>query len=147
MNTHATEPRYDDTARAAAARPTLAALFSNLWRQTTTLVSEEAELAKNEMSEKADQAISGAALIVAGGVVIFAGFLALLVAATNALVMWLPPEHASWLAPLIVGAVVLVIGFIALASGRSELKARNLAPTRTLRSLRRDGRIVKEHLQ
>jgi xanthine/uracil permease len=99
------------------------------------------------MSEKADQAISGAALIVAGGAVIFAGFLALLVAATNALVMWLPPEHASWLAPLIVGAVVLVIGFIALASGRSELKARNLAPTRTLRSLRRDGRIVKEHLQ
>jgi uncharacterized membrane protein YqjE len=147
MNTHATEPRYDDTARAAAARPTLAALFSNLWRQTTTLVSEEAELAKTEMSEKADQAISGAALIVAGGAVIFAGFLALLVAATNALVMWLPPEHASWLAPLIVGAVVLVIGFIALASGRSELKARNLAPTRTLRSLRRDGRIVKEHLQ
>jgi hypothetical protein len=149
MDTPTTEPRYDDAAPrpAVRGRPALATLFSDLWRETATLVREEAELAKTEISHKTDQALAGVGLIAAGGAVIFAGFLALLVAAANALLPMLPAEHALWLAPLIVGGVVIVIGFIALASGRSDLKARSLVPSRSLRSLRRDGRIVKEHLQ
>jgi hypothetical protein len=59
----------------------------------------------------------------------------------------LPPEYAPWLAPLIVGLVVMIIGYAVLAGGRRELKARSLRPTRSMESLRQDGRLVKEHLQ
>jgi hypothetical protein len=61
--------------------------------------------------------------------------------------MVLPIELAPWLSPLIVGAVVMLIGYAVYAGGKRDLKARNLKPMRTMDSLRRDGRIVKEHLQ
>jgi hypothetical protein len=129
-----------------AGRPSLGTLFSILWRETTTLAREEAELAKVEMSEKASQAARGAGMIAAGGAVVFAGFLALMLAAINALMPLLPLDMATWLAPLIVGVPILLLGFIALAEGRRELKGGNLAPSRTWRSLRRDGRVIKEHV-
>ena len=87
----------------------------------------------------------GIAAMAIGGAIIFAGLLSLLLAATNGLAMMLPPEHASWLAPLIVGLAVMVLGFIALAIGKHELSTRNLKPSRTLESLRRDTDLVKEH--
>jgi hypothetical protein len=125
----------------------LIALFSDLWRETSTLVHEEAELAKAEMSEKVSQVGTGVAAIAIGGAIVFAGFIVLLLAAVNALALMLPPDHADWLAPLIIGLAVIVIGFIALATGRHELKAGNLRPERTMQSLRRDGELVKEHVR
>ena len=149
MDTTAADPRFARE-RVAEAPPrdrrSLAGLFSDLWRETTRLVHEEAELAKADMSEKVDQVMTGAGSIAAGGAVLFAGFLAVLVAAVNGLAMWLPPEDAPWLAPLIVGLIVMVIGYAVFAGGKSALKARNLKPRRSMESLRRDGRIVKEHL-
>ena len=38
-------------------------------------------------------------------------------------------------------------GLVAIAKGRSELKAANLAPERTLRSLQRDAQLVKGHIR
>ena len=128
-------------------RPSLGSLFGKLFRETTSLVQEEAELAKAELSEKLLQAASGATMLAVGGAIVYAGFLALLVAATNALILLLPAEYAIWLAPLIVGVVVMLVGFVLLANGRSDLKARNLTPSRTMQSLRRDGELVKEHVQ
>jgi hypothetical protein len=126
---------------------TLPGLFSDLWRGTATLVHEEVELAKADMSEKVTQAAHATGAIAVGGGIAFAGFLVLLLAAANALAMVLPIGMAPWLAPLIVGGVVLIIGLIAISSGRSKLKAGNLQPTRSMQSLRRDQQLVKEHLQ
>lgn len=125
----------------------LIALFSDLWRETSALVHNEAELAKAEMSEKVSQVGTGVAAIAIGGAIVFAGFIVLLLAAVNGLALMLPPEHAGWLAPLIVGLAVIVLGFIALGTGRHELKATNLKPARTMDSLRRDGELVKEHVR
>ncbi len=150
MDTTLNEARPGDeqmTPDARTARPSVGTLLSELWRETTTLAREEAELAKVEMSEKADQAASGIAIVAAGGAVIFAGFIVLLLAATNALMPMLPPDLAAWLAPSIVGGLVMLLGFIALVSGRASLKAKRLSPSRTWRSLRRDGRIIKEHVK
>ena len=107
---------------------------------------EEAELAKAEISEKVSQLGSGVAAIAAGGAILFAGFIVLLFAAVNALAMFLPPEHAAWLAPLIVGLLVMIVGYIALSKGRKEMKAESLKPSRTMDSLRRDTELVKGHL-
>ncbi|MFL6564060.1 MAG: phage holin family protein [Burkholderiales bacterium] len=124
----------------------LIALFSDLFRETSTLVHQEAQLAKAEMSEKVSALGKGIAAIAIGGAIIFAGFIVLLFAASNGLAMFLPEEHAMWLAPLIVGLAVIVLGFIALAMGKHELSASNLQPSRTVESLRRDTELVKEHV-
>lgn len=124
---------------------TLVGLFSDLWRETSTLVHEEAALAKAEISEKVSQIGTGAAAIGVGGAILFAGFIVLLFAAVGAIELLMQTEHAIWIAPLIVGLVVMIIGYIALNRGRKELKAQNLKPERTMESLRRDGQLVKDH--
>jgi len=123
----------------------LFALFSDLWRETSTLVHKEAELAKAEMSEKVSQVSTGMAELAIGGLIVFAGFIVLLIALSNGLMHLLPEEQADWLAPLIVGAVVVVFGFIAVLRGRSNVRPESLAPERTMESLRRDAQMVKEH--
>ena len=125
----------------------LLSLFSDLWRETTALVHEEAELAKAELSEKVSQVTTGAGEIAAGGAILFAGFIVLLFAAVGALELMLPTEHSIWIAPLIVGLVVMIIGFIALSRGKKQMQAESLAPRRTLESLKRDARLAKEHVK
>ena len=125
----------------------LSALFGDLWRESSTLVHQEVELAKAELDEKMSKLTAGASEIATGGAILFAGFIVLLFAAVAALERVLPEPHDTWLAPLIVGAVVMIAGFLALARGRANLKAQNLAPERTLESLRRDADLAKEHMQ
>jgi len=124
----------------------LVGLFSDLFRETSTLVHEEAQLAKAEISEKVSQLGSGAAEIAAGGAILFAGFIVLLFALVNALAMFLPPDHAAWLAPLIIGLLVMIVGYIALSKGRKHFKAETLKPSRTMESLRKDSEVVRGHL-
>ena len=143
-------PRLDDVEarrRSPAENRSLVALFSDLFRETSTLVHQEAQLAKAELSEKVSDVGKGIAGIAIGGAIIFAGFIVLLFAASNGLALLLPEEHADWLAPLIVGLAVMVLGFIALAMGKHELSSSNLTPSRTMDSLRRDTELVKEHVR
>jgi hypothetical protein len=128
---------------------TLIGLFSDLWRETTRLIHAEAELAKAEMSEKVSEFQNGLVAMAIGGAVLFAGFIVLLIAASAGLyfVLRSDTEHAIWLAPMIVGLTVVVAGAIGVAKGRSDMKSSNLAPERTMRSLRRDAQLVKEHIR
>ena len=123
----------------------LIGLFSDLWRETSTLVHEEAELAKAEISEKVSQVGSGVAELAVGGAIVFSGFLVLLAAAVAGLALFLPTEHAAWLSPLIVGVVVMIVGFIVVSKGRKELKSGNLRPERTMQSMRQHADLAKEH--
>ena len=120
-------------------------LFSDLWRQTALLFRQEADLAKAEISEKVSQVETAVASLAVGAVVLHAGFLLLLAAAVAGLMKLLPVEHAAWIAPLIVGVVVLIAGAVLLAKGRRTMKAGSLAPTRTMQSVRRDMDLAKEH--
>ncbi|MEO7242405.1 MAG: phage holin family protein [Variovorax sp.] len=124
----------------------MSGLFSTLWRQIASLVQDEAALAKAEVSEKLTQAAVAAGSIAVGGAVLFAGFIVLLLAAVNALAPLLPPDIANWLAPAIVGLIVIVIGFFLVIGGVKAFRAKNLVPTRTMDSLRRDKEMVKEHV-
>jgi hypothetical protein len=137
-----TAPRHTQ-----AENRSLIALFSDLFRETSTLVRQEAELAKAEISEKVSEVGKGIAALAIGGAIVFAGFIVLLFAASNGLAMMLPEEHANWLAPLIVGLAVMVLGFIALGIGKHELSRTNFTPSRTLDSLRQDGQLIKEHVK
>jgi xanthine/uracil permease len=140
-------PQQNIPAQDYAQDRSLMGLFADLWRETQTLVHQEAQLAKAELSEKVSQVTTGAGEIAAGGAILFAGFIVLLFAAVGALELMLPTEHAIWLAPLIVGVVVMIVGYIVLSRGRKQLQAENLAPERTMESLQRDARLAKEHVK
>jgi xanthine/uracil permease len=120
---------------------TISQLFSELTKETSDLVRQEVRLAKAETSEKITQAGKGIAMLAAGALVAFAGLLALVAF----LIIALNGVMQTWLAALIVGALVMIIGVALLQKGRNELKAQNLVPRRTTESLRRDGQLVKEH--
>jgi hypothetical protein len=139
-------PDRDARYARAGGADSVSGLFSELWRHSTTLVQEEVELAKTEVSEKATHAAVSAGAIAIGGAVLMAGFIVLLQAAVNALAPLLPPDIAAWLAPAIVGLVVIVIGFIMVSGGVKALDMKHLAPRRTMDSLRRDTDMVKEHV-
>jgi len=142
-----TTPDSSRAERLTDGERSLVSLFVDLWRETSTLVHDEVELARVEVSEKIDKAGTALAVIATAAIFLFAGFLMLLLAAVNALAILLPEDMAPWLSPLIVGVVVLFAGMIALSKGRRDLSARNLKPERTLESVKRDSELVKEHVK
>ena len=134
------------TTREYHRRP-LVGLISDLWRESATLLRDEAELAKSEVSEKMSELGTGIGSLALAGAVLFGGFLLILFAAVGLTAKVLPDEQAQWLAPLLVGVVVLFIGWMLLSAGRNKLKGRNLTPSRTVRSVQRNAEVVKEHIR
>jgi hypothetical protein len=107
-------------------------LLSGLAHDVTTLVKQEAALVRAEVGEKVEQAKAGVAETATGALVAYSGFLFLLLAGVLALNEWI---EQGWLAALIVGGVVLLVGLILLARGRSTLKTTNIFPERTKEQL------------
>src|SRR5690349_11334461 len=103
-------------------------LLRRFAEQTGTLVRQEIELARVELSEKANAygrcaGIAGAAVLLALGV--FGAFTATLIAAL-ALALDL------WAAALIVTIVYGVIAFVLLQRARAQIKAVTPIPTQTI---------------
>jgi xanthine/uracil permease len=115
-------------------------LFQDLAQKTGKLISLEMELAKTELSQTASKAGKGVAFIAAGGVVAFAGFLALMASAIIGLAYVMP----FWLSALIIGVVVALIGYGLFAIGMNNLKAGNLMPKQTIDSLKKDKEWLQE---
>jgi len=82
--------------------------------------------------------LGGAASLAVGGVVLYTGLLAMLAAAILGLATVLEP----WLAALVIGAAVAIIGAILLAAGIRSLDPSTLKPSRTAESLRRDKDVI-----
>ena len=118
----------------------LGELFADLARESSTLIRQEVELAKTELSQKASRTARDIGFLAVGGAVIYAGFLGLLATATIVLaangVPW-------WLATLVVGLVTLGVGYWLVQQGLSRLRQRDLAPRQTLDSLKEDARLAK----
>lgn len=110
----------------------LGELFSYLWTDTRTLISDEINLAKTELSEKGAQAGKSIAFVAGGGFVIYAGFLAILAAIIVGLSNLIP----LWLSALIVGLVVAGIGAALVKMGMDGLKPDKLAPQKTAASIK-----------
>ncbi len=118
-------------------------LFSDLSRETTTLVRQEVQLAKAELTQSATEAARGIGMLVAGGVVAYAGLFFLLLAVVFGLIEvgWEP-----WLSALVVGLVVVAIGAVLVLRARESLKPANLAPRRTIETLKEDQEWAKEQI-
>jgi xanthine/uracil permease len=118
-------------------------LFRDLMQDLASLVRNETELAKAEMSEKVSQAGSGLASLAIAGVVLLAGLIILLLAAVYGLSLIWP----QWLAALVVGGAVTLIGLILLLVARSKLRPEKLTPQRTTESIRKDTSIAQERMR
>lgn len=129
-----------------AARPraerSMAGLLADLADQISSLFHQEAALLKAELLEKLGLIGQGVGAVVAGALIVFSGWLALLAAA----VLGLSLVVAPWLAALIVGLVVLGLGAALLYFGKSRLDARSLAMRRTLSSLRENEAWIRERV-
>jgi hypothetical protein len=124
---------------------TVPELFTDLISQITSLFRTEVQLARTEMGEKVSQAGTGVALIVGAAVLLIPALLVLLLAAVTAL------THQGGLEPywssLIVGGAALIIGLILALVGMSRLKARNLAPRRTIEQLQSDAAFARNQVR
>ena len=118
-------------------------LFSDLSRETTTLVRQEVQLAKAELTQSATEAARGIGMLVAGGAVAYAGLLFVLLAIVFGLI---EAGWDAWLSALVVGLVVVAIGTVLVLRARESLKPANLAPQKTVETLKEDAAWAKEQI-
>ncbi len=121
----------------------LGELFGDLARETSTLVRQEVQLAKTEMTQKATAVGKDIGFLAVGGLVAYAGLLALI--ATIIIILG-TAGLPWWLAALIVTVVVLAIGGILVQRGLSALKQQSIAPEQTLQTLKEDRQWAKEQM-
>ena len=118
----------------------LGELFGELGREVGDLVRAEIALARVELTDRASRFGRDAGMLVAGGLIAYAGFLVLLGAITLVLALWLP----LWASALIVAVVVLAAGGLLVKRGLDDLKRADLTPVRTMATLRQDVEWAKE---
>lgn len=109
-------------------------LVRELADDITSLFTKEVALAKSEISHSMQEAKAGAMGMISGGSVLYAGFLFLLLAA----VLGLANVVELWLAALIVGAAVAIIGFAMVQAGKKKLEPSSFKPEHTIDSLKKD---------
>jgi uncharacterized membrane protein YqjE len=118
-------------------------LLRDLASDVTNLIRQELNLAKTEAQEKLHQTVAAVVSIVAGALLAFAALIVLL----DALVYGLTEAGLErWLAALIVGGLVAIIGFVLVRKGQNDLSAARLAPERTAANLRKDINLAKEQV-
>jgi Putative Actinobacterial Holin-X, holin superfamily III len=117
-------------------------LFGQLTQDMTLLVRQEIQLARTEMSDKLSRFTTNLISVLSGGFVAYLGGLAL-VAALILAIRDLANISLAWSA-LIVGAVLAIVGYVMLQKGVKELKRVDLAPRRTVETLKDDVQWAKE---
>jgi hypothetical protein len=119
----------------------LGELFSELTQETRTLVRQEVQLAKTEMSQKASQVGKDVGFLAAGGAVAYAGLLAIV---AGIIFVLAEIGLALWLSALLVGLVVAAAGYFLVRKGLDALKQENLAPQETIETLKEDKQWAKD---
>jgi len=114
--------------------PSLGQLFAELTEEMTTLVRQEVALATTELGQKASRVGRDVGFLAVGGAVVYAGLLAIIAACILALALIMP----TWLAALIIGIVVVALGYGLVRMGLGALKREDLAPRQTLDTLKED---------
>ena len=117
-------------------------LFGQLTQDMTLLVRQEVQLARTEMSDKLSRFTNNLVSVLAGGFVAYVGGLAL-VAALILAIRDLANISLAFSA-LIVVAVLAIVGYVMLQRGLKELKRVDLAPRRTVETLKDDVQWAKE---
>ena len=115
-------------------------LVHDLSRDSKVLMRQETELFKREMELRVSRIEREVAAIGSGGLIAHIGILAL----TAAFILVPDLVMAGWAAALIVGCLYVAAGLFLLLAGRNKMKHETLKPERTIESIKRDARAVRE---
>ena len=122
-------------------RPGVVTLVTAAIAQSADLVQTEFRLARAEISEKLAALRVGLAMMAVGAIFLIVALGMLLQALVSVLI-------ASGISPpaaiLLVAGGAAVIGLVLFLMGQKRLDPEELVPDRTLTSLSRDGRMMKE---
>jgi putative superfamily III holin-X len=122
----------------------LGQLFGDLSRQLGTLVRKEIELARTEMTGRATAVGRDAAMLGAGIAALYAAFLA----AMFAVILLLADAGLTpWVAAIVIGVVVAIVGAGLVAAGRSRLARTDAAPKATIDTIKEDARWAKQRMK
>jgi drug/metabolite transporter (DMT)-like permease len=110
----------------------LGELFSELSRETGTLIRKEVELATTEMTAKAKVAGGHVGMVAAGGALAHAGLLVLIALAQLGI--------TPWLAAVIVGVLTIGIGYMLTNMGLAALRHTSVAPTQAIEAMKENSR-------
>jgi hypothetical protein len=121
----------------------LGELFGDLARDMGVLVRQEVGLATMELTQKISHAARDVAMIAVGGLVVYAGLLAILAA----LIIALAAAGLSWWqSALLVGVVVAAVGGWLVQRGVAALRHADLTPRETLETLKEDTQWAKDRM-
>jgi uncharacterized membrane protein YqjE len=118
----------------------IGALVKDLASETSTLVRQEIDLAKAEMTERGKRAGKGAGMLAAGAVVALLALGAL----TAGVIAALDLAMATWLAALIVTVIYGVVAGVLAMTGRNQIReAAPPVPEQTIESVKEDVQWAK----
>jgi uncharacterized membrane protein YqjE len=115
-------------------------LFAELSQKTTTLLRQEIQLAKVEMSQKASRVSKNVGFLLIGGVVAYTGLLALVAAG----IILLGEVIAYWLSAAIIGVVIAAVGAVLVVKGANTLRQEEPTPRETVETLQEDKEWLKD---
>lgn len=118
----------------------LGELIAELSRETVTLMRQEVQLAKTEMSQKASRVGKNVGFLVVGGVVAYTGLLAIVAAVIIALGNAIP----LWLSALVVGLVIAAVGGLLVVKGANTLRQEDPTPQETIETLKEDREWLRD---
>lgn len=118
----------------------LGSLVSDLTIEMQRLVHDEIVLFKSEMSHKMRRGMKAVSFLAGGALVLYAGLLAVIAAGVFALATAIP----LWLSALIVGVIVLGIGYFLVRRGIADLKQTDFTPRQTMSTLKGDKEWIKK---
>jgi uncharacterized membrane protein len=119
-------------------------ILGDLSRDTAHLVRQEVALARTEIKQKVTEASRDLTGVVGGGLMAYAGALAVSAAV---ILMLVHLGIAAWLAALLVGVILVFLGIGMVRAGLQRLKQVDFAPHRTMATLHGESHWAKEQLQ
>ena len=127
-------------------------LFSELATETSTLVRQEVALAQVELTQKATRVGKEVGFLVVGGAVGYAALLVILAAVVIGLTQLISSLSgwstitSAWIASAIVGVIVAGVAYFLVTGALTTLKNTDLAPRRTIESVKEDAQWIKDQV-
>ena len=132
---------YDrDEGYESSSRKNWKQLYNEFYTDFSTLIRKESDLIRTELGEKTSLIKQGAVSITTGTIVAFVGIQAIaatIIIALGYVVSW-------WLAALITGVGLLLIGIGLMAAAKKKLSGDSLTPHRSMESFDHMGEMFKE---
>lgn len=120
---------------------TLQELVGDAIRDAADLAGKEFALFRAEMASNVAGLAKGLVMFAAAAVFAVASLIWLTQAAVEGIDVFV---QRRWISALIVGGALLIVSVALILIGKKMMSASSLAPSRTVRSLKRDGEVLSE---